>query len=281
MGVFLSKDNVRIFYQSWQVKEPKGIIFVSHGLGEHSGRYGNLMEKLEGQGISFYASDHRGSGISGGIRGHVDDFGKYVLDQKHVVENIIKKENPGVPVILLGHSLGGLIAEHYALNYPEDLFGLILSAPALFPSVPIPAWKTFLVKIAAEILPKLTLKNELDANFISTDKRVVREYLDDPLVHDQVSAKFYQEFLKYCKTGIYRAGELKMPLLVIHGREDRLVSIRSSEHIYERAASADKQKAIFDGLFHETMNEKVEEREKVLAILSDWILTRLNFSFRH
>lgn len=197
-GIFLSEDNVRIFYQSWRVKNPKGIIFVSHGLGEH-----------------------------------------------------------------------------YALNHPDDLFGLILSAPPLLPTIPVPFWKLKLVKILSQITPKLTMNNGIDANLISTDKRVVREYLDDPIVHNQVYASFYHEFIKFRISGIYRASELNMPLLVIHGRNDRLVSVKSSEHIYEKAASQDKHKAIFDGLFHETMNEKVEGHENVLATLSDWILARL------
>ncbi len=275
MGVFLSADRVRIFYQSWQVADPRGIMVISHGLGEHSGRYQNLLETLSGKGVSVYASDHRGSGMSGGIRGHVDDFGKFYRDIKHLVDTVVKRENPGVPIILLGHSLGGLIAELYALTYPEDLTALILSAPALMPSVAVPAWKKAMGRLVSRIFPKVTVSNEIDPRDISAEKAVVQAYLDDPLVHDRVSTKFYQEYLNAAAEGIRRAHELEMPLLLIHGTADKMVSIDSSRHILEQAASQDKTMEAFDGLFHETMNEKVEAREKVLSIMEQWILKHL------
>ena len=275
MGVFLSKDHVRIFHQSWQVENPKGIIVISHGIGEHSGRYHNLLRALTGKGISIYASDHRGSGLSGGVRGHVDDFSKFYKDIKYMVDTVIKKDHPDVPVILLGHSLGGLIAELYALSYPGDLAALILSAPALMPIVDVPPWKKTLGKLVSNILPTVTMSNEIDPYHLSTDKSVVQAYLDDPLVHDQVSAQFYQEYLKATAQGMKRANELAMPLLLIHGTEDKMVSIKSSRHIYKEAVSPDKTLEEFDGLFHETMNEVEGEREKVLHTMVEWILTRI------
>jgi alpha-beta hydrolase superfamily lysophospholipase len=275
MGVFLSSDRVRIFHQSWQVPNPRGILVVSHGLGEHSGRYQNLLEALSGKGVSLYASDHRGSGMSGGIRGHVDDFSKFYKDIKHLIDTVVKKENPGAPIMLLGHSMGGLIAELYALTYPEDLAGLILSAPALMPSVEVPAWKKNMSKVVSKLFPRMTVSNEIDPNDISTERAVVQAYLDDPLVHDRVSTKFYQEYLNAAAQAIQRAKELRMPLLLIHGTADKMVSVESSRHIFHEAASQDKTMEIFDGLFHETMNEQVEQREKVLGIMEQWILKHL------
>ncbi len=275
MGVFLSSDRVRIFHQSWQVANPRGILVISHGLGEHSGRYQNLLETLSGKEISIYASDHRGSGMSGGIRGHVDDFGKFHRDLKYLIDTVVKKESPGVPIILLGHSLGGLIAELYALNYPEDLAALILSAPALMPSVAVPVWKKAMSKLVSKLFPRVTVSNEIDPKYISTEKAVVQAYLDDPLVHDRVSTQFYQEYLNAAGEAIRRSHELKMPLLLIHGTADRMVSIESSRHIFQQAASEDKTLEAFDGLFHETMNEKVEHREKVLGLMEQWILKHL------
>ncbi|MBI5894921.1 MAG: lysophospholipase [Desulfobacterales bacterium] len=248
---------------------------ISHGLGEHSGRYQNLLETLSGKGVSLYASDHRGSGMSGGIRGHVDDFSKFHKDIKHLIDTVVKKQNPGVPIILLGHSLGGLIAELYALNYPEDLTALMLSAPALMPSVEVPMWKKAMGKLVSKLFPRMTVSNEIDPKYISTERAVVQAYLDDPLVHDRVSTKFYQEYLNAADVAIKRAKELRMPLLLIHGTADKMVSIDSSRHIFQEAASKDKTMEAFDGLFHETMNEKVEQREKVLGVMEQWILKHL------
>lgn len=275
MGIFLADDTVRIFYQSWKAKAPKAVIVVSHGIGEHSGRYGNLMDSLAGKGFSFYASDHRGSGKSGGKRGHVETFYKFRDDLKKFIEEVVKKENKGLPIILIGHSLGGLIAELYALEHPRDLSGLILSAPALINVIPVPAWKTAMAKLLASLMPTLTMNNEIDPSLLSSDPDVVKAYIDDPLTHDKVSAKFYVEYLKAAEEAIARAKELAMPLLVIHGVGDKIVSIKGSQHIYEQAQSKDKTLETFEGLFHETMNEKVDERRKVLRILDDWIMKHM------
>jgi len=274
MGVFLAGDMVRIFYQGWIPPRPKGVLVISHGLGEHSGRYTNLIEALEGKGISIYALDHRGHGKSGGKRGHVDSYMKYIGDLKQLLEDVIAKENRNLPVILLGHSMGGLIAMKYALIHPGDIDDLILSAPALIPAVPVPPAKKILGRMLSRMFPRLTLNNELDPSDISTDLDVVRAYRDDPLVHDRVSARWFTEFIDTGSDCLKRASELKMPLLIIHGAGDRMVSTRSSKIVYERASSPDKQIQFFEGLFHETMNEEIESRKKVLRLLRDWIVAK-------
>ena len=276
MGVFLADDTVRIFYQSWQAQKPKGVVVISHGLGEHSDRYSNIMGALAGDGISFYALDHRGHGKSGGKRGHVDRYMKYVDDLKKLVDTVVKSENPGLPVILLGHSMGGLIAMRYALEYPEDLKGLILSAPALVPAFAVPGWKKSLGKIFSVIAPRLTMNNELDPADISSDPDVVQSYRDDPLVHDMVSARWYTEYLDTAEYCLARPAEIEMPLLVIHGTADRMVSPESSRIVFENASSADKKIFTWEGLFHETMNERIEDRKKVLKTMSAWITSHVS-----
>ncbi|HPA70930.1 MAG TPA: lysophospholipase [Spirochaetota bacterium] len=276
MGVFLADDMVRIFYQSWQAQKPKGVVVISHGLGEHSDRYTNIMNALAGAGISFYALDHRGHGKSGGKRGHVDRYMKYVDDLKKLVDTLVKTENPGLPVILLGHSMGGLIAMRYALEYPEDLKGLILSAPALVPAVAVPGWKKSLGRIFSVIAPGLAMNNELDPADISSDPDVVQAYRDDPLVHDMVSARWYTEYLDTAEFCLARPAEIEMPLLVIHGTADRMVSPESSRIVFENASSRDKKIFTWEGLFHETMNERIEDRKKVLKTISAWITSHMS-----
>ena len=276
MGVFLADDMVRIFYQSWQAQKPKGVVVISHGLGEHSDRYSNIMNALAGAGISFYALDHRGHGKSGGKRGHVDRYMKYVDDLKKLVDTLVKTENPGLPVILLGHSMGGLIAMRYALEYPEDLKGLILSAPALVPAVAVPGWKKSLGRIFSVIAPGLAMNNELDPADISSDPDVVQAYRDVPLVHDMVSARWYTEYLDTAEYCLARPAEIEMPLLVIHGTADRMVSPESSRIVFENASSRDKKIFTWEGLFHETMNERIEDRKKVLKTISAWITSHMS-----
>jgi alpha-beta hydrolase superfamily lysophospholipase len=276
MGVFLADDMVRIFYQSWTVPNPRGIVVISHGLGEHSDRYRNIMGALSGCGISFYALDHRGHGKSGGKRGHVDRFMKYVEDLKQMVDTIVRNDNGDLPLVLLGHSMGGLIAMRYALEHREDLTGLILSAPALVPAVAVPAWKKTLGRFFSVVAPGLAMNNELDPADISSDPDVVQAYREDPLVHDMVSARWYTEYLDTAEFCLARPSELEMPLLVIHGLGDRMVSPEGSRIVYENASSPDKQIFTFEGLFHETMNERLEDRKKVLKTISCWISSRVS-----
>ncbi len=271
MGVFLADDMVRVFYQRWITEKPRGVVLISHGLGEHSERYGNIMNALSGSNVSFYALDHRGHGKSGGKRGHVDSFMKYIEDMKKLVETVIKKENKGLPILLLGHSMGGLIAMRYALEYAEDLKGLILSAPALVPAVTVPGWKKILGRMFSMIAPRITMNNELDPADISSDPDVVQAYRDDPLVHDMVSARWYTEYVDTAEYCLSRPAELEMPLLVIHGMLDKMVSPEGSKIVYENAGSRDREIFLFDGLFHETMNERPEDRKKVLKTISTWI----------
>ncbi len=276
MGVFLARDLVRIFYQGWIPPLPKGVLVISHGLGEHSGRYMNLIGALEGKGIAVYALDHRGHGMSGGKRGHVDSFMKYIGDLKQLLDEVIHREFRNPPLVLLGHSMGGLIAMKYVLTHHHDYGALILSAPALIPAVPVPPGKRILGRILTWIFPKLTLNNELDPSDISTDLEAVRAYREDPLVHDRVSARWYTEFIDTASECLKRAPELRMPLLLVHGTGDRMVSPRSSKIVYERAGSPDKQIQFFEGLFHETMNEEAENRMKVLRLLRDWIVAKVS-----
>ena len=188
---------------------------------------------------------------------------------------MVKRENPNIPIFLLGHSLGGLIAEHYALNYPEDLRGLVLSAPAIFQLVRVPIRRKILSRILSKIIPSITVKNGIDPRLISTDEAVVDQYLNDPLVHNRVSIRFYREYSKFARLGAELASGLTVPMLLVHGDQDGIVSVKSSELIFNRARAQDKQLEVFQGLYHEPMNEKLEARQKVLQIIVDWIVKRI------
>lgn len=271
-GTFIGKGGIEIFFQAWTVERPRGVVVIAHGLGEHSGRYGNIVEKLQGSGISVYALDHRGFGQSGGARGHVDSFMDYIHDLK-LLMSFSARDTGGVPSILLGHSMGAVIACMYALEHPGDVSGLILSSGAFVLSAKVPAWKLTMGRFFSKHYPGLTLANGLDATALSHDDAVVRAYVQDPLVHDRVTARFSTEFFGAMETCFSRAVELKMPLLVFHGSEDGLTDCRGSETVFSRASTpaAKKELHIFPGLYHETMNESGKEREKVLRVVYRWI----------
>jgi alpha-beta hydrolase superfamily lysophospholipase len=195
----------------------------------------------------------------------------YIYDIK-VFVNMIKDKNPNKPVIMLGHSMGGVLALKYALTHAEDLDALILSSPGLVPAIKVPAWKKNLAIFLSSKIPSLTMPSGLDATTISRDKEVVKQYLADPLVHDKVTPRFYVEMMNTIDECINRCGEVTLPLLLIHGTADALVLDEASKIVYEKAKSKDKTLKLFEGLYHETMNELEPDRKKVLKFLADWIV---------
>ncbi|HSV96427.1 MAG TPA: lysophospholipase [Spirochaetota bacterium] len=275
-GTFIGKGGVEIYFREWMSERPKGIVVLAHGLGEHSGRYANLIDRMQGSGVSFYALDHRGHGRSGGKRGHIASFMDYIQDL-NVFMTQIKDEYGSLPVVLLGHSLGGVIAMKYALTYPAGPKALVLSSAGLVLAVKVPKWKKKMGLFFSRHIPALSMRNELDANDLSHDRQTVDDYVKDPLVHDQVTARWYTEFIAAGEECLRRASELRMPLLVIHGKADKMVDYRGSERVYASVSTPARDKAlfVFSGLYHETMNETPPERTKVLDVLAGWITMRL------
>ncbi|MEW6079556.1 MAG: lysophospholipase [Thermodesulfobacteriota bacterium] len=272
MGVFLNKDNIRIFYRSWAAENPAGLVFLCHGLGEHSGRYSHLIQKLRDRRISFYALDHKGHGKSGGKRGHTERFTDYCQDIHQYITTLIRPEAPGLPLILLGHSMGGLIAALHARMFPEDIDGLILSSPAFMPSTPLSPLQRSGAKILARLTPRLSRSNKLSPEDLSSSRETVAAYSKDPLVHNRITFQWLVEFLAATRQCLDRGQETSLPLLIFHGGADAIVSAEGSRCYYERAKGPDKTLKIFDGLRHETMNESPGKREPVLNIVADWIV---------
>lgn len=274
MGIFAGVNNDQIYYRKWKTEHPQVVVVIAHGLGEHSGRYENLIRLMKDDSVSFYALDHRGHGRSEGKRGHISSFSDYIQDLKTLFK-LVQKENHEVPVILLGHSMGGVIAFQYALNYPKDISGLILSSAGLVPAMAPPAWKRMLAGLLSKIVPALDMSTGLNSQDLSHDQSVVDAYVSDPLVHDRVSSRWFTEFMQAGADSLHRAAELNMPLLIIHGADDKIVDFRGSKEVMANASSADKQFYLFEGLFHETMNEVSPEKEKVVNSIREWILQQL------
>ena len=269
-GTFIGNGSIEIFFRHWKAARQKGILVISHGIGDHSGRYNNIVNELKGKNISIYILDQRGHGKSGGKRGHINTFMDYINDLKFFI-NIIQKENQKLPLILLGHSLGGTIALKYALIYPVDLTGLILSSPALLLSMDIPAWKKNLGNFFSKYMPAMSMPTGLNTALLSHDEDVVDSYENDPLVHDRATTRLFTEMTETREHCMRMATELKLPLLIFHGKDDRIVDYKGSEMFFKKASSKIKELHIFEGLFHETMNETKNEKDKVLKIVGNWI----------
>ncbi len=268
-----------IVWRSWVPEEPTAVVVLAHGAGEHMGRYGHLIRALDGAGIALHALDHRGHGVSGGPRGVVDRLA-YAADDVALVIDQAVTAHPGLPVFLLGHSMGGAIALRLALDRPAPLAGLILSAPALtLGSGPLHLRllaRTRVVPLLLSALrPELGML-QLDAAGISTDPHAVAEYESDPLVfHGALPARTTVEIAEFI-LGQFRSrtGELHLPLLAMHGMDDPITPCEAAETAYALAGSSDKTLKRYPGAFHELFNEAEPVREQALADLVDWIAAR-------
>ena len=268
---FSSHDGVDFFYRLYQTPNERARLVIAHGLGEHSGRYGNVVNRLLPRHISIWALDHRGHGKSGGKRGHILNFEQYLLDLRLMVE----LAGEGIPenrkIFLLGHSMGGLIALYFALRHPELIDAVIASSPALGMIIEVQAVKSVLGKKISFIWPGLLLSNELDATKISHDENVVQAYQNDPLVHDKISARWFTEFLSAMDEVNRQASQMKIPTLLQVAADDHLVNAPASERFFENLTVDDKTLHMYAGLYHEIYNEVEDQRQKVLGDLEDWL----------
>lgn len=271
-GEFRGGGGVRIWYQSWRPEAPRAILALAHGLGEHGGRYGNVVAEVVPRGYAVYALDHRGHGRSDGRRGHVESFAEYIADLGRLIE-IAAGECPGLPAFLLGHSLGGTIALRYALERPEGLRGVIASSPLLRMRLGVPPSKRLLGNVMSRLYPTFTQRSGLPAEALSRDPEVVAAYTADPLVHDLVSARLFTEMLTTAEAVLARAPELRLPCLLLVSGADAMVDPQASQELHARLGSADKTLHLYEGFYHEGLNEV--GRERPLADLVSWLEAHL------
>ena len=267
---------VQIVYDVWTPdlgpQGPKGVVILSHGLGEHARRYDHVGQRFGEAGLITYALDHRGHGRSGGKRMLVRDISEYTGDFATLV-GIASRENPGLKSIVLGHSMGGGIVFAYGVERPDNYDLMVLSAPAVAAQDLVSPLLAFAAKILGVLLPGLPAQ-ELDVNAISRDPAVVAAYNADPLVyHGKVPAGVGRALLQVGETMPHRAPALTAPLLVVHGSADRLIPVEGSRRLVGSVGSDDVELKVYPGLYHEVFNEP--EQDQVLGDVVSWILNRL------
>lgn len=256
-----------LFGQSWRPEQPKAVVLVVHGFGEHSGRYGYLVPPLTAAGYAVYSLDHRGHGRSPGKRGHIDSFDDYLADVRALAA-FAQAASPGLPVVVFGHSLGGLIALLYALRYPSGLAGVIASAPLLTKPNVSPMLLT-VAQLLSRVAPSFALDTGLDATTISRDPAEVERYTSDPQVHSKSTARAGSEIMKAIDWAQAHAGELTVPLLLYHGDADNLVPIEGSRRFFAAVQEQDKQFVERPGGYHESHNDL--GRDELFAMIVAWL----------
>lgn len=270
---FKTKDGLSIFYRSWQTKNPKATIMISHGYAEHSGRYDDFANFLVKNGFSIFALDHRGHGKSGGEAAHVDSFSQYV-DDLHKFRQLVQEQISN-PLYLLGHSMGGVIAGLYAIKFQSNLAGLILSSPYLKNAVKVPAIKLALAGLIAKVTPKLVVVPPLDANLVSHDQEIVEKYKNDPLNYTEgTKARMGSELINAGPMVLKDAGRINLPTLLLYGDDDKIADPEGSKELFEKLGAKDKTLSGYKGYYHEILNEV--EREKVYMDILDWLDNHLS-----
>lgn len=270
-----ANDGTALRYRAWEPEGARGSVLVVHGLGEHSGRYAELAAALGAQGVAMYAPDLRGHGLSEGRRGHVRDFEEYLLDLD-VALDAVRGRTAGRPIVLLGHSLGGLIALRYAETRPgASLAGLVLSAPQLAIARPPPAWLRGVADVLAVVAPALPLPNGLDAGDLSHDAAEVAAYRDDPLVHDRITPGLFRAMRRAMPAAAAEVDAVSVPaaLVVIPGA-DPIVRPDVTRSVAGRLDTRLPTEVVeYPEMYHEPMHER--DRTSVLDDLVRWVLPRI------
>ena len=262
-----------IFYQYWLPEgEPKATLLVVHGVREHSGRYMNVVNHLVPSGYGVYGIDHIGHGKSDGERVYVERFQDYTKTLKKCFD-MIREWQPERPIFLIGHSMGGLISAAFLLEHQDELSGAVLSAPSIKVSDNTSQAIIFVGKLLSIIMPKAGLI-KLDAENVSRDPAVVDAYINDPLAYTgKITARLGAEILETMQRVTEEATEIRLPIMIVQGSDDKVVDPRGAQLLYDLVTSEDKTIKIYDGLYHEVFNEP--EHEQVLNDVKTWLEAHL------
>lgn len=270
----VADDGTPLRYRSWEAPSSRAAVLLVHGLGEHSGRYDELAGHLGREGVSVFAPDLRGHGLSGGSRGHVAAFDEYLTDLDLVFAEVARRL-PAAPMFLLGHSLGGLIALRYGQQRPDaPIRGLILSSPVLRQSSPPPRWLHRLLGLLSATFSDMPLGNRIDPEHLTQDAAAVAAYREDPLVHDIITPRLYREMTRAMTSAIAETDLLRVSeVLVLVSGADRVVDPAATLELASELSRRVKVEVRgYSGFYHECFNEI--ERPRPLADLTRWLLAR-------
>jgi alpha-beta hydrolase superfamily lysophospholipase len=266
-GELTGVGGVRLYRQAWVPDGVlRGAVVLAHGLSEHSSRYQHVAARLCGGGFAVHAMDQRGHGRSQGPRAlvEVDDL---IADLDSLVQ-ATAAAHPGVPLFLLGHSVGGLLAAEYAIRHQQKLHGLILSAPLAALEAASPMTR-LTARVISAVAPQLGLV-EINSALVSRDPAVVQAYDSDPLVYrGKLPARTVSQLASAVGSLPERARAITLPVLIMYGSGDHLVPPAGSVMLDAAISSQDKTLKVYDGLFHEIFNEP--EQAGVLDDLCAWL----------
>lgn len=262
-----TEDKLDLVLYNSSVKNPRAVIFLVHGMGEHAKRYAHVVEYFKNVNIASVAIDLRGHGNSGGQRGHMPSFDHMMNDLTLALAHVTHNYK-GIPLFLYGHSMGGNLILNYLLRNADGAMGAIATGPYLRLGFDPPRWKVLLARLSANIYPSLSQPTGLERIALARSSQIIHEYENDPLVHDRMTASFFINIHQAGMNAIARSKELEIPLLLMHGSEDRLTSPEGTKDFHANAGS-NVTFHLMEGLYHEIHNEP--EKNQVFKIQLEWI----------
>lgn len=267
-------DGTNLAVFSWIPDSPKATIVIAHGYADHARRFSHVAEYLVQQGYAVYAADQRGHGASkGDAHGYFERFATQSDDMARVIA-WASAERKGLPLFLLGHSMGGLLSLIYAIGDQSALKGLLVSATFMATSKDVPAVQSLVVRAINRVAPRMAVVPRVDAAALSHDQSVVNSYLTDPDVFQgKPSARVSVEAVDASDYVLANLRKITLPILIMHGTADRIANPKYSQIIYDSVGSKDKTLKLYDGFYHEIMNEI--DKARVLADVGDWLARHL------
>jgi len=273
LSTFVALDGDNLAVQDWPLASQqvlRGVVLLVHGLGEHAGRYDRLAVQLNDWGFAVRGYDQYGHGESGGPRGGLPTDSRLLDDLADIVDSTRARMGPHTPLILLGHSMGGLVAARFVALGLRPVQALVLSSPALDPG--LNAIQKLLLAVLPKIAPNLRIGNGLDASLISHDPAVVAAYQADKLVHDRVSARLARFIADGGPATLAQAASWSVPTLLLYAGADRLVNPAGSRAFAAAAPKTVLSAHCFEALYHEIFNEL--DAAPVFAELKKWLDAR-------
>ena len=263
--------DARLWLGSARVAEPvRAEVLLTHGLGEHAGRYEPVAERLASHGLRLHAYDVRGHGRSAGRRGDARRYVDLLNDLERVRREIAAQ---GRPLFLMGHSFGAQVTLQYLLSGAAGCHGAVIASPLLRLAFAPAWWRLALGRLALALRPGWLLRRPMNPEHLSRDLAHVQALAAPELLHAQVSARLFFAMRQLGEDALQRAGELRTPLLLLHGGDDRVTSLAATQEFMERAGSTDKQLLIVPEARHELFNDL--GREEVLCAVIEWIEKRM------
>lgn len=273
LSTYTASDGDNLAVQDWPLAPgvtPRGVVLIVHGLGEHAGRYDHVAGRLSRWGFVVRGYDQYGHGESGGVRGGLPSAGRLVDDLADLMDSTRLRVGPGTPLLLLGHSMGGLVASSLVAQGVRPVDGLILSSPAL--DAGLGAGQKLLLAVLHRVAPNLQVSNAIDASLLSHDPAVVAAYKADPRVHRRVTARLVRFIADGGARVLAQAPHWQVPTLLLYGGADRVVNPEGSRAFAEAAPPEAVTVRRFDALYHEIFNEA--QSQPVFEALAAWLDAR-------